>query len=75
MAEEYRMGIFAVLCIVAVGAVIGMIRGPIWYAVGPAIVYLAYFFKVRVRGLRDKPNTVMFILATVSLAMIGFAVL
>ena len=69
------MGVFALLCTVAVGAAIGLLRGPIWYAVGPAIVYGAYVVKVRVRGLRDKPSVVMFILATVSLAMIGFAVL
>ena len=75
MAEEYRIGVFALLCTVAVGAAIGLLRGPIWYAVGPAIVYVAYVVKVRVRGLRDKPSVVMFILATVSLAMIGFAVL
>ena len=75
MAEEYRMGVFALLCTVAVGAVIGLIGGPIWYAVGPAIVYVAYVVKARVRGLRDKPSVVMFILVTVSLAMIGFAVL
>ena len=75
MAEEYRIGVFALLCTVAVGAVIGMLRGPIWYAVGPAIVYVAYFLKVRVRGVRDKPSAIMFILATVSLAMIGVAVL
>jgi hypothetical protein len=55
--------------------VIGLLDGPIWYAVGPAIVYLAYFVKMRIRGLRDKPSTVIFILAVVSLAMIGFAVL
>ena len=75
MAEEYRMGAFALLCIVVVGSVIGLLHGHIWYAVGPAIVYVAYFVKVRVRGLRDKPRVVMFVLATVSLAMIGFAVL
>ena len=75
MAEEYRVGIFALLCTVAVGSVIGLLGGPIWYAVAPAIVYGAYFIKVRVRGLRDKPSVVMFVLATVSLAMIGFAVL
>lgn len=74
MAEEYRLGIFALLCVVAVGSVIGLLSGPIWYAVGPAIVYVAYFVKVRVRGLRDKPSVVMLILAAVSLAMIGFAV-
>jgi hypothetical protein len=75
VAEEYKVGVFALLCTVAVGAVIGLLRGPIWYAVGPAIVYVAYFVKVRVRGLRDKPSVVMFVLATVSVAMIGFAVL
>jgi hypothetical protein len=75
MAEEYKVGIFALLCMVAVGVVIGWLDGPIWYAVGPAIVYVAYFVKVRIRGLRDKPGAVMFILATVSMAMIGFAVL
>ena len=75
MAEEYRVGVFALLCTIAVGAVIGLLGGPIWYAVGPAIVYVAYFVKVRVRGLRDKPSVVMLILAVVSLAMIGFAVL
>jgi hypothetical protein len=75
MAEEYKVGVFALLCMVAVGVVIGLLDGPIWYAVGPAIVYVAYFVKVRIRGLRDKPSTVIFILAAVSLAMIGFAVL
>ena len=75
MAEEYRLGVFAFLCVVAVGLVIGLLSGPIWYAVGPAIVYVAYFVKVRARGLRDKPSVVMLILATVSLAMIGFALL
>ena len=74
MPEEYRLGVFALLCVVAVGSVIGLLSGPIWYAVGPAIVYVAYFVKVRVRGLRDNPSVVMLILAAVSLAMIGFAV-
>jgi hypothetical protein len=75
MAEEYKVGVFALLCMLAVGVVIGLLGGPIWYAVGPAIVYVAYFVKVRIRGLRDKPSVVMFILAAVSLAMVGFAVL
>lgn len=75
MAEEYRVGAFALLCVAVVGSVIGLLHGPIWYAIGPAMVYVAYFVKVRVRGLRDKPSVVMFILATVSVAMISFAVL
>jgi hypothetical protein len=54
--------------------VIAWLAGPVWYAIGPAIVYAAYFIKLRVRGLRDKPQTVMGILSVVSLAMIVFAV-
>ena len=74
MAEEYKVGVFVLFCVVAVVAAIAWLGGPIWYAVGPLIVYLAYFVKVRVRGIRDNPHVVMFILAVVSLAMIGFAV-
>jgi hypothetical protein len=37
MAEEYRVGVFALLCIVVVGSVIGLLHGPIWYAVGPRL--------------------------------------
>ena len=74
MAEEYRVGVFALVCLGAVAAVLASLGGPVWYAIGPAIVYVAYLVKVKVRGLRDKPRVVMLILAVVSLAMIGFGV-
>jgi hypothetical protein len=59
IAEEYKVGLFASLAVAAVG---------------PAIVYAAYFVKLRLRGLRDTPQTVMIILTVVSLAMVAFAV-
>lgn len=74
MAEGYKVGLFAIVSVAAVAGVIAWMGGPVWYAVGPAIVYAAYFTKLRARGLRDKPSTVIGILAVVSLAMIGFAV-
>ena len=74
MAEEYKVGLFAIVAVAAVAGVIAWLGGPVWYAVGPALVYAAYFIKLRVRGLRDKPSIVMGILTVVSLAMIGFAV-
>jgi hypothetical protein len=74
MAEEYKVGMFALLAVAIVAIVIAWLAGPVWYAIGPAIVYAAYFIKLRVRGLRDKPQTVMGILSVVSLAMIVFAV-
>ena len=74
MAEEHKLGLFALALVVAVAAVIAAIGGPVWYAVGPAIVYAAYFTKLRVRGIRDKPLVVASVLAVVALAMILFAV-
>lgn len=74
MADEYKAGLFTLGSVAVVGAVIARLGGPIWYAVGPAIVYAAYFVKLRVRGLRDKPEQVILILTIVPLAMIGFAV-
>ena len=74
MAEEYKVGLFALVAVAAVAVIIAWLGGPIWYAVGPAIVYAAYFIKLRVRGLRDKPQRVIMILSVVALAMIGFAV-
>ena len=74
MAEEHKVGVFAVVAIAAVAGVIAWFGGPIWYAVGPALVYFAYLLKVKIRGLRDKPLHVMLVLAVVSLAMIFFAV-
>ena len=67
------MGVFAVVCVAVVTGIIAWLGGPVWYAVGPALVYAAYWVKVNVRGLRDKPLHVMFVLTVVSLAMIGFA--
>ena len=73
MAEEYKVGIFALLAVAVVAIVIAWLGGPVWYAIGPAIVYAAYFIKLRVRKLRDKPQTVIGILTVVSIAMIAFA--
>jgi hypothetical protein len=75
MPEEYKVGLFAIVSVVAVAAVIAWLDGPVWYAVGPAIVYAAYFIKLKVRGLRDKPSSIIGILAVVSLAMIAFAII
>jgi len=74
VAEEYKVGVFAVIAVAAVAGVIAWLDGPIWYSVGPALVYLAYLLKVKIRGIRDRPLQVMLVLAVVSLAMIGFAV-
>ena len=74
MAEEYRVGVFALVCVGVVAALLASLGGPVWYAIGPAIVYAAYLVKVKVRGLRDKPRVVVLVLAVVSLAMIGFGV-
>jgi hypothetical protein len=74
MAEEYKVGLFAIGSVAAVAGVIAWVGGPVWYAVGPAIVYAAYFIKLRVRGLRDKPSTMIRIVTVVSPAMIVFAV-
>ena len=74
MAEEYRVGVFALVCLAGVAAVLASLGGPVWYAIGPALVYVAYLVKLKVRGLRDNPRVVMFILTVVSLAMIGLGV-
>lgn len=74
MPDEYKVGAFAAVAVIAVAGVIALVGGPVWYATGPALVYAAYFVKLRVRGIRDKPLTVMLVLTVVSFAMIGFAV-
>jgi hypothetical protein len=74
MAEEYKVGLFAIVAVATVAGVISWLGGPTWYSVGPALVYAAYFIKLRVRGIRDNPQTVMVILTIVSLAMIAFAI-
>ena len=74
MPEEYGVGVFAIAAVVTVAGVLAWLGGPVWYSVGPALVYAAYFVKVRVRGIRDKPLHVVLILTVVSLAMIGFGV-
>ena len=70
MAEEYKVGLFAIVAVAAVAGVNAWLRGSVWYALGPAIVYAAYFIKLRVRKLRDKPQVVLIILSVVSFAMI-----
>jgi hypothetical protein len=73
MREEYKVGLFALAAVAVVAGVITWLGGPTWYAVGPAIVYAAYFIKLRVRKLRDRPQVIMLILSVVSVAMIAFA--
>jgi hypothetical protein len=75
MPEEYKLGVFALACVAGVAWAIGWLGGPVWYAVGPALIYLAYFIKLKVRRLRDKPLHIVVVLTVVSLAMVGFAVL
>ena len=72
--EEYKVGLFALACVAGVAWCIGLLGGPVWYAVGPALIYLAYFVKLRVRRLRDKPWVIVLVLTVVSLAMVAFAV-
>jgi hypothetical protein len=74
MPEEYRVGVVAIGCVASVAGVLAWLGGPVWYSVGPALIYAAYFVKLRVRGIRDKPVHVVFVLTAVSLAMIGFGV-
>lgn len=74
MADEVKVGLFTLACVILVVVVIHLFKGPVWYAVGPAIVYTAYFVKLKVRKLRDNPYVVMGILAVVSVAMILFGV-
>jgi hypothetical protein len=75
MAEEYRVGIVALGLLAVTAGTITSLGGPAWYAVAPVVVYSAYLVKLKVRRRRDRPGIIMLVLAVVSLAMIGFAVL
>jgi ABC-type polysaccharide/polyol phosphate export permease len=73
MSELLSVGIFAAVSVVITAVVIGWFGGPIWYAIGPVLVFTAYAVKFQVTKRRDEPKAVMAILLVVSLAMIVFA--
>ena len=73
MSELLKVGIFAAVCVAVSAAAITLFRGPVWYAVGPALVFTAYAVKLTLRKRGDEPRLVMGVILTVSLAMVVFA--
>lgn len=72
MSELLKVGIFAAIAAGITAALIAWFNGPVWYAVGPLVVFTAYAIKLTVKKRRDEPRAVMFVLFVVSLAMIVF---
>lgn len=73
MSELLKVGIFAAISAAVTAAIIAWFNGPVWYAIGPVVVFTAYAVKLTVKKRRDDPRAVMFVLFVVSLAMIVFA--
>ena len=73
MSELLRVGIFAAISAAVTAALIAWFNGPVWYAIGPLVVFTAYAIKLTVKKRRDEPKAVMFVLFVVSVAMILFA--
>jgi hypothetical protein len=73
MPELLRVGIFAAVSVAVTAAVIAFFRGPIWYTIGPVLVFTAYAVKLKLRTLRDDPRAVMAIIFVVSVVMVLFA--
>lgn len=73
MSELLKVGIFAAVSAAITAALIGWFGGPIWYAIGPVVVFTAYAVKLTVKKRRDDPGAVMAVLFVVSVAMIVFA--
>jgi cytochrome bd-type quinol oxidase subunit 2 len=73
MSELLRVGIFAAISAAITAALIAWFNGPVWYAIGPLVVFTAYAIKLTVKKRRDEPRVVMAVLFVVSLAMVVFA--
>ena len=73
MSELLKVGIFAAISAAVTVAIIAWLNGPLWYAIGPVIVFTAYAIKLTVKKRRDEPRAVMAVLFVVSVAMIVFA--
>lgn len=72
-SELLRVGICAAISAAGAAALIAWFNGPVWYAIGPLVVFTAYAIKLTVKKRRDEPRAVMAVLVVVSLAMIVFA--
>ena len=73
MSELLKVGIFAAVSVAVAAAAIALFHGPIWYTVGPVLVFTAYAVKLKLRKLRDEPRLVMGVIFVVSVAMVVFA--
>lgn len=73
MSELLKVGIFAAVSVAVTATAIALFRGPIWYTVGPILVFTAYAVKLKLRNLRDEPRIVMAVILLVSAAMVVFA--
>lgn len=73
MSELLKVGIFAAISAAFTAALIACFGGPVWYAIGPLVVFTSYAIKLAVKKRRDEPMAVMFVLFVVSVAMIVFA--
>jgi len=73
MSELLKVGIFATVSIAVAATAIAWFHGPIWYILGPVLVFTAYAVKLKLRNLRDEPRLVMGVIFVVSVAMVVFA--
>ena len=72
MSELVKVGLFTAVCVAVSATAIASFRGPIWYTIGPVVVFTAYAVKLKLRKLRDEPRIVMAVILVVSIAMILF---
>jgi hypothetical protein len=73
MSEIIKVGIFTAASLILAAFVIISFSGPVWYSVGPAVVFAAYAVKLKFRKLRDDPRIVMAVIFAVAVAMVVFA--
>jgi hypothetical protein len=73
MSELLKVGIFTAASAAVSVMTIALFGGPVWYAIGPVLVFTAYAVKLKLRQLRDDPRLVMGVIAAVSAAMVVFA--
>jgi hypothetical protein len=73
MSDLLKVGIFAAVSVAAAATAIGSFHGPIWYVLGPVLVFTAYAVKLKLRKLRDEPRLVMGVIFVVSVVMVVFA--
>ena len=73
MSKLLKVGVFAAISVAITAIAIALFGGPIWYAIGPGLVFAAYAVELKVKKLRDDPRAVMAIILVVSGIMIVFA--